>query len=79
MLDSFTPEARSFSLAPATRGSMTVEFQRAWTMATRRPAPSCCCGVGPLRDMISVARECFVLADWKLGGMRFEKSERVTE
>lgn len=29
MLDSLTPAARSFSLAPVTRGSMMVEFQRA--------------------------------------------------
>ncbi len=30
---------------------MTVEFQRAWTMPMRRLEPSCCCGVGPLRDI----------------------------
>ena len=49
-LDSLTPHSRSLAFAPATRGSMMVEFQRAWTMATRRPEPSCCCGVGPLRE-----------------------------
>lgn len=31
---------------------MTDWFHRAWTMAMRRPEPSCCCGVGPLRDML---------------------------
>src|SRR5699024_700720 len=31
-LDSLTPHSRSLAFAPATRGSMMVEFQRAWTM-----------------------------------------------
>lgn len=57
MFASLTPQARSFSFAPLTRGSMMVEFQRAWTMPMRRPVPSCCWGVGPLReDMIGVRR-----------------------
>lgn len=50
MLDSLTPQASSFSLAPVTRGSMMVSFQRAWTMAMRRAEPSWCWGEGPLSD-----------------------------
>lgn len=51
MLDSLTPQDNSLAFAPETSGSMTVVFQRAWIMAMRRPAPSCCSGVGPLRDI----------------------------
>lgn len=53
MLDSLTPHSSSLALAPATRGSMTVAFQRAWTMPMRKAEPSCCSGVGPLREDIS--------------------------
>ena len=55
MLDSLTPHSSSLAFAPSTMGSMTVEFQRAWTMPMRSDEPSCCWGVGPLReDMIAV-------------------------
>lgn len=50
MLLSLTPQASSLSLVPLSKGSMMVAFQRAWTMPMRRALPSCCCGVGPLRE-----------------------------
>ena len=61
MFFSLTPHASSFALAPETRGAIMESFQRAWTMAIRRPEPSCCCGVGPLRDMTSDRMRCFLL------------------
>lgn len=57
MLDSLTPHSRSLAFAPATSGSITEAFQRAWTMAMRRLEPSWCWGAGPLReDMVRLVR-----------------------
>lgn len=52
ILDSFTPQARSFALVPATNGSMTAWFHRAWTIPTLKELPSWCSGAGALRDIV---------------------------